>query len=99
MATWFTDDTATRFKSYHWHVIEAIDGHDAKAIENAIISAREETTKPTLIICKTIIGYGSAVADTEKAHGAPLGAEDIANLRKRFHWSYPPFVIPSTTLS
>ena len=96
VATWFTDDTATRFKSYHWHVIEAIDGHDAKAIENAIISAREETTKPTLIICKTIIGYGSAVADTEKAHGAPLGAEDIANLRKRFHWSYPPFVIPES---
>jgi transketolase len=91
---WFTDDTAMRFRAYHWHVIEQIDGHDPKAIENAIIAARQETNKPSLIICKTIIGYGSAQAGSEKVHGAPLGQEDIANIRKRFNWPHAPFVIP-----
>ena len=91
---WFTDDTASRFNAYNWHVLANIDGHDFKSIENAIISARHETNKPTLIICKTIIGYGSAVAGSEKAHGAPLGAEDIQHIRERFNWPYPPFVIP-----
>ncbi len=94
VSSWFTDDTATRFKAYNWHVIEAIDGHDFKAIENAIISARQESAKPTLIICKTIIGYGSSIAGSEKTHGAPLGTDDIAQLRKRFNWPYEPFVIP-----
>ena len=93
---WFTDDTAARFRAYHWHVIEAVDGHDFLAIEQAIINARDETTKPTLIICKTIIGYGSAVANSEKSHGSPLGALDIANIRERLNWPYPPFVIPET---
>lgn len=92
--TWFTDDTAERFRAYHWQVIEAIDGHDMTAIEKAIVNARNETKKPSLILCKTIIGYGSAVANTEKAHGAPLGPEDIQNIRQRFNWPYPPFVIP-----
>lgn len=91
---WFTDDTAMRFRAYHWHVIEQIDGHDPKAIENAIIAARQETNKPSIIICKTIIGYGSAQAGSEKVHGAPLGQEDIANIRKHFNWPHPPFVIP-----
>lgn len=94
VSSWFSDDTAARFKAYNWQVIEAIDGHDFKAIENAIISARQETEKPTLIICKTVIGYGSNSAGSEKTHGAPLGAEDIAQLRKRFNWSSEPFVIP-----
>lgn len=94
VASWFTDDTAARFKAYNWHVIEAVDGHDVAAIENAIIAARHETSKPTLIICKTVIGYGSTMAGSEKTHGAPLGTEDIAQLRKRFNWSYAPFVIP-----
>lgn len=92
--SWFTDDTATRFKAYHWHVIEGVDGHDYTAIENAIVSARQETNKPTLIICKTIIGYGSINAGSEKVHGAHLGAEDVQNIRKRFDWPHPPFVIP-----
>jgi len=92
--TWFTDDTAARFRAYHWHVINQIDGHDFAAIEQAIIEARNEINQPTLIICKTIIGYGSAVAGTEKAHGAPLGAENIQKLRTALNWPYPPFVIP-----
>lgn len=92
--SWFTDDTAMRFKAYHWHVIEGIDGHDFKAIDEAILSARRETTKPSMIICKTIIGYGSMIAGTEKAHGAPLGSEDIQQIRQRFHWPYEPFFVP-----
>ena len=92
--TWFTDDTAARFRSYDWHVINQIDGHDFTAIEQAIIAARNETNKPTLIICKTIIGYGSAVAGSEKAHGAPLGTDNAQKLRDALDWPYPPFVIP-----
>lgn len=91
---WFTDDTAERFRAYHWHVIDDVDGHDFNAIESAIMRAREEPNKPSLIICKTIIGYGSEVAGTAKAHGAPLGSEDIQALREKFNWPYPPFHIP-----
>ncbi len=91
---WFTDDTANRFKAYHWQVIGPIDGHDPSAIEKAIEQARQETKKPSLIICKTVIGYGSPVAGSEKAHGAPLGAAGIAKVRENFHWPHPPFVIP-----
>lgn len=91
---WFTDDTAARFKAYNWQVIENVDGHDFKSIEQAIVSARQETNKPSIIICKTIIGYGSAIAGSEKVHGAPLGADDIQQIRKRFNWAYPAFVIP-----
>ncbi|WP_133130695.1 transketolase [Legionella yabuuchiae] len=91
---WFTDDTASRFRSYHWHVIEGVDGHDYEAIENAIISARHEQTKPSLIICKTVIGLGSEMAGSEKVHGAPLGEKDIAQMREKYQWNYPPFEIP-----
>ena len=91
---WFADDTPLRFKAYNWHVIDNVDGHDANAIENAIIAARQEISKPTIIICKTIIGYGSKIEGSEKTHGSPLGDEDIAELRKRLHWTHPPFVIP-----
>jgi len=91
---WFKDNTANRFKAYHWHVIDNIDGHDPAAIEQAIISAREETDKPTIILCKTIIGYGSTIAGSEKTHGSPLGAEDIQTIRKHFHWPHEPFFIP-----
>ena len=94
ITSWFNDDTAARFRAYHWHVIEAIDGHDAHAIEQAILLARAETERPTLIICRTIIGYGSLTAGSEKAHGSPLGAKDIQQLREQWHWPYPPFVIP-----
>ncbi len=92
--TWFTDNTAERFRAYDWHVIEAIDGHDTAAIEEAIKAARDETKKPSLIICKTVIGYGSEQAGSEVVHGAPLGAEDIAQLRLRLDWPYAPFEIP-----
>lgn len=94
--SWFTDDTATRFKAYNWHVVEQIDGHDTTAIEQAILTAQSEKNKPTLIICKTIIGFGSSVAGSEKAHGAPLGADDIQQLRTNLDWPYPAFVIPDT---
>ncbi len=91
---WFTDNTAERFRAYDWHVIEAVDGHDALAIEQAIEASRAETTKPSLIICRTVIGYGSEAAGSESVHGAPLGADDIAQLRRRLNWPYPPFEIP-----
>lgn len=94
--SWFTDDTATRFKAYNWQVIGPIDGHDPRTIEQAIEQARQETQKPSLIICKTIIGHGSPVAGSEKSHGAPLGSAGVAQVRETFHWSYPPFEIPDS---
>lgn len=92
---WFTDDTAQRFQSYHWQVIGPIDGHDPSLIEKAILEAQQEKNKPSLIICKTIIGYGSTLAGSEKCHGAPLGETAILELRTKFNWPYPPFEIPS----
>jgi len=92
--SWFTDDTASRFKAYNWQVIEAVDGHDMAAVEQAIIAARANTTQPALIMCKTIIGLGSSVAGSEKSHGSPLSADDISKVRKFFNWEYAPFVIP-----
>ncbi|MDF1646603.1 MAG: transketolase [Legionellaceae bacterium] len=91
---WFTDNTAERFRAYDWHVIEAVDGHDELAIEQAIEAARAERNQPSVIICKTVIGYGSESAGSESVHGAPLGLDDIAQLRRRLNWSYPPFEIP-----
>lgn len=93
---WFTDDTATRFRSYNWHVIEAIDGHDMEAIEHAISEAQSNTTQPSLIICKTVIGLGSSVAGSEQSHGSPLSTEDIAKVRHFFNWAFEPFVIPDS---
>ena len=92
--SWFTDDTASRFKAYNWQVIGPIDGHNPQLIKKAIKKAHQETAKPSLIICKTIIGFGSPVAGSEKAHGAALGAEGVAKVRETFNWSYAPFVIP-----
>ena len=92
---WFTDDTAMRFRAYHWNVIENIDGHDPCAIEQAIIQAQQETHKPTLIICNTIIGLGSVMAGHEKTHGAPLGHEDIQQMREQLKWPFAPFEIPT----
>lgn len=94
--SWFTDDTATRFKAYHWHVIDEVDGHNMDAIEQAILKAQANTTQPTLIICNTIIGWGSSVAGSEKAHGSPLGAKDVANVRSFFKWNYDPFIVPDS---
>ncbi|KTD54912.1 transketolase [Legionella sainthelensi] len=92
--SWFTDDTATRFKAYHWQVIEAVNGHDMHEIEQAILKAQANTTQPTLIICNTVIGLGSSVAGSEKAHGSALGAKDVANVREFFNWKHESFVIP-----
>lgn len=94
--TWFSDDTAMRFKAYHWQVLSGINGHDVHQIEQAIINAQEEKNKPTLIICKTVIGYGSNNAGSEQTHGSPLGEADVASIRKHFNWPYPPFEIPDT---
>ncbi len=92
---WFTDDTAKRFEAYHWHVIHDIDGHDPDAIANAIRAAQQVTDKPSLIICRTTIGFGSPnKAGKEESHGAPLGEEEVALTRKKLGWDYPPFEIP-----
>ncbi len=92
---WFTDDTAQRFAAYHWHVIDNVDGHDPQAIDAAITAAKAVSDKPSLICCKTVIGFGSpAVAGTAKSHGAPLGDAEIANTREKLNWPHPPFVIP-----
>lgn len=92
---WFSDDTPKRFEAYGWQVIGGVDGHDADAIRSAIEQARAETHKPTLICCKTIIGFGSPnLAGSSDTHGAPLGAAEIALVRERLGWSYPAFEIP-----
>ena len=92
---WFTDDTAMRFESYGWHVIRNVDGHDSVAINEAISQADQESTKPTLIICKTTIGFGSPNKQgKEECHGAPLGEEEIKATRAALSWPYDPFVIP-----
>lgn len=92
---WFTDDTPGRFAAYGWNVIPAVDGHDADAIKAAIESARQETGRPTLICCKTLIGKGSPNKEgTASCHGAPLGADEIAATRAALGWEYGPFVIP-----
>lgn len=93
---WFRDDTAARFRAYHWHVVDGVDGHDMAQVERAIVEARAEQEKPSLIICKTKIGYGSLAEGTEKVHGAPLGKADIAQLREKWAWPYPPFEIPAS---
>ena len=93
---WFTDNTAKRFEAYGWHVIPAIDGHDAAAIKAAVEAARAETSKPTLIITKTIIGFGSPNKQgSHDSHGSPLGADEVALVRKTLGWEYEPFVIPA----
>ena len=92
---WFTDDTAKRFEAYGWHVIRGIDGHDAKALAEAIEHAQAVTDKPSLLMCKTIIGFGSPnKAGSHESHGAPLGDAEIEATRKALGWTYPPFEIP-----
>jgi transketolase len=92
---WFTDDTPKRFEAYGWHVIPAIDGHDAEAIERALLAARAETGKPTLICCKTTIGMGSPNKQGgHDCHGSPLGHDEIAAARAYIGWPHAPFEIP-----
>jgi transketolase len=93
---WFTDDTPARFEAYGWHVIRAVDGHDAEAVKAAIEAAKAEADKPTLICCKTVIGFGSPnKAGSHDCHGSPLGAAEIAAARDFLGWNYEPFVIPA----
>jgi transketolase len=92
---WFADDTAKRFEAYHWHVIPNVDGHDAEAVVAAIRAARAEASRPTLICCKTIIGWGAPNKQgTSATHGEALGAAEVAAARKALDWPYEPFVIP-----
>ena len=95
VAPWFADNTPERFKAYGWQVIGPVDGHDAAAVSQAIASAKLSADKPTLIVCKTHIGKGSPNrANTAKAHGEPLGAEEIALTRAALGWPHAPFEIP-----
>jgi len=95
VAPWFIDNTALRFVAYGWNVIGPIDGHDTAAVSQAITEAKAQTEKPTLIICKTHIGKGSPNrANTSKAHGEPLGGEEIKLTREALNWPYAPFTVP-----
>ena len=94
-AGWFTDDTAARFEAYGWQVIRKVDGHDPQEIAQAIKTAQAETGKPTLICCRTTIGFGSpGKAGKESSHGAPLGKDEIAATRAALNWPHAPFEIP-----
>ncbi|MFG0729095.1 transketolase [Photobacterium damselae] len=93
---WFSDDTPKRFEAYGWQVIRSVDGHDAAAINAAIEEAKADTTRPTLICCKTIIGFGSPnKSGSHDCHGAPLGAEEIKAAREFLGWNYGAFEIPT----
>ena len=93
---WFTDDTPKRFEAYGWQVIPAVDGQDGEAVAKAIRAAKADTARPTLICCRTVIGYPSPNrGGTAKAHGEPLGAEEIALVRKAMDWTSPPFEVPA----
>ena len=97
---WFTDDTPARFEAYGWLVIRDVDGHDPEEIKQAIETARAETERPTLICCRTVIGYGSPNKQgTSATHGAPLGAEEIIATREALGWNYPAFEIPDEVYS
>jgi transketolase len=93
---WFTDDTPGRFEAYGWRVIRDVDGHDPAAIESAIRTAFKTCGKPTLVCCKTVIGWGAPnKAGSHDVHGAPLGAEEVAATRRALGWAYAPFEIPA----
>jgi len=92
---WFTDDTPKRFEAYGWQVIPNVDGHDSKALVAAVEAAKANTTQPTLICCKTVIGFGSPNKEgKEDCHGAPLGDEEIIATREKLGWDHGPFEIP-----
>ncbi|MCS2173008.1 transketolase [Scandinavium sp. TWS1a] len=93
---WFSEDTAARFRAYGWHVIEGIDGHNPDAVDAAVREAKAVTDKPSLLCCKTIIGFGSPnKADSHECHGSALGADEVALVRERLEWPYAPFEIPA----
>ncbi|HCK03954.1 MAG TPA: transketolase [Methylophilaceae bacterium] len=92
---WYTDDTAARFEAYGWHAIRNVDGHNPEAIQKAIQEAKKVTDKPTMICCKTIIGKGSPnKSGSHDCHGAALGEDEVALVRKELGWNHAPFVIP-----
>ncbi|HET6629245.1 MAG TPA: transketolase [Woeseiaceae bacterium] len=92
---WFTDDTVKRFEAYGWHVIAGVDGYDSQAIARAIDEALADTARPTLIDCKTVIGFGAPHKQgTAATHGAPLGEEEVAAARRELGWDAPPFTVP-----
>lgn len=93
---WFTDNTPARFESYGWHVIADVDGHDPEAVAAAIEAAKAETKRPTMICCKTVIGYGSPnKSGSHDCHGAPLGDDEISAARDFLNWSHAPFEVPA----
>jgi transketolase len=95
VAGWFTDNTPERFAAYGWHVVPDVNGLEGAAVERAVRAARAETTRPSLICCKTIIGYGAPDKQgTKEAHGEALGVEEVAAARRTLGWSYPPFEVP-----
>jgi len=95
VSNWFTDDTAKRFESYNWHVLDGVNGHDAESIKNSIKEAKSTIDKPSIIICNTVIGFGSPnKSGTAESHGAPLGEAEILLTREELNWKYPPFKIP-----
>ena len=92
---WFTDDTPKRFEAYGWHVIRDVDGHSAEAIDKALPAAKSVNNKPTLVCCKTVIGYGAPnLCGSHDCHGAPLGDDEIKATRENLGWNHEPFVIP-----
>lgn len=92
---WFTEDVARRFEAYNWHVIPNVDGHDPKSIRKAIVEARAVKDKPSMLCCRTVIGFGAPnVCGSHDCHGSPLGAAEVAATRKNLNWPYTPFVIP-----
>ncbi|MCK2150487.1 transketolase [Marinobacter alexandrii] len=92
---WFNDDTPARFRAYGWNVVESVDGHDAAAIDRAIRDAKAQTQRPSLICCKTTIGFGSPnKAGSHDCHGAPLGDDEIAATRDALAWPHAPFDVP-----
>lgn len=96
VAGWFTDDTAARFRAYGWHVVDDVDGHDPRHVKQAIEAARADTGRPSLICCRTIIGWGSPNKQgTEATHGASLGDDEVARVRETIGWPHPPFEIPA----
>lgn len=97
---WFTDNTPMRFESYGWHVIAGVDGHDAELVGRAIDDARNEQERPTLICCKTVIGWGAPNKQgTAATHGAPLGTQEVVQVRDTIGWQHEPFHIPESVYS
>jgi transketolase len=95
VAGWFTDDTPGRFAAYGWHVVPDVDGHDPESVRAAIEAARAETDRPSILCCKTVIGWGSPNKHgKEEAHGAALGDDEVALVRETIGWSHEPFVVP-----